>query len=80
MIIVKTPLRISYVGGGSDLKDFYTVTPGRVISSSINKFIYVIIKKRFDRKIYINYSAPPKSPAGGLKNKSWKRKCTKRLT
>jgi len=56
MIICKTPLRISFVGGGSDLKDHYQHSEGKVISSAIDKYIYVIIKERFDNKIYINYS------------------------
>ncbi len=56
MIISKTPLRISFVGGGSDLKDFYQESEGRVISCTIDKYIYIILKKRYDNKIYINYS------------------------
>lgn len=56
MLIVRTPLRISFVGGGSDLPAFYKNTPGMVISSAIDKFVYVIVKGRFDDKIYINYS------------------------
>ena len=56
MIISKTPLRISFVGGGSDLKDYYKQSDGKVLSATIDKFIYVILKKRFDNKIYINYS------------------------
>ena len=56
MIIVRTPLRISFVGGGSDLKAFYEKKDGMVLSSAIDKFVYVIVKERFDDKIYINYS------------------------
>jgi len=56
MIIVKTPLRISFVGGGSDMRDFYSRHDGSVISSAIDKFVYAIIKQRFDDMIYINYS------------------------
>ena len=56
MIISKTPLRISFAGGGSDLPSYYSQEPGKVISTSINKYVYVIIKKRFDDMIYINYS------------------------
>ncbi|MFA5062272.1 MAG: GHMP kinase [Patescibacteria group bacterium] len=43
MIIVRAPLRISFVGGGTDLPDFYHKYPGRVISTTINKFIYLSI-------------------------------------
>ena len=56
MIIVRTPLRLSFVGGGSDLKAFYERMDGAVVSSAIDKFVYVIVKERFDDKIYINYS------------------------
>lgn len=43
MIIVKAPLRISFVGGGSDLPDFYKTHPGKVISATIDKYVYVVI-------------------------------------
>ncbi len=56
MIVVKTPLRISFVGGGSDLKSFYSRSPGQVICTAIDKFVYAIVKERFDDLIYINYS------------------------
>ena len=56
MIVVKTPLRLSFVGGGSDLKVFYEQSDGMVISSTIDKYVFVIVKERFDEKIYINYS------------------------
>jgi D-glycero-alpha-D-manno-heptose-7-phosphate kinase len=56
MIVVRTPLRLSFVGGGSDIKAFYSRHNGHVISSAIDKFVYIIIKERFDDKIYINYS------------------------
>jgi D-glycero-alpha-D-manno-heptose-7-phosphate kinase len=56
MIISQTPLRISFVGGGTDLRSFYQLEDGMVISTAIDKYVYVIIKERFDDKIYINYS------------------------
>ncbi len=56
MIISQTPLRISFVGGGTDLKSFYHQEDGMVLSSAIDKYVYVIVKERFDDKIYINYS------------------------
>jgi len=55
MIICQTPLRISFVGGGSDMSSYYEYKPGMVISSSIDKYLFVIIKERFDDMIYINY-------------------------
>lgn len=56
MIISQTPLRISFVGGGTDLEDFWKHTEGKVLSSTIDKYVYVIVKERFDDLIYINYS------------------------
>jgi len=56
MIISQTPLRISFAGGGTDLPSFYQQEEGWIISSAIDKYIFVIIKERFDDKIYINYS------------------------
>jgi len=43
MIITRAPLRISFVGGGTDIKDFYKKYPGRVISSTIDKYVYTTI-------------------------------------
>lgn len=56
MIITQTPLRISFAGGGTDFKDYYVRDGGCVISSAIDKYIYVIIKERFDDRIRIGYS------------------------
>lgn len=56
MIITQTPLRISFLGGGTDFRAFFRQEPGWVISSAIDKYIYVTIKKRFDRKIRVGYS------------------------
>lgn len=56
MVISQTPLRISFVGGGTDLKSFYHLEDGMVVSATIDKYVYIIVKERFDEKIYINYS------------------------
>ncbi|MEZ4713786.1 MAG: hypothetical protein R3A44_41745 [Caldilineaceae bacterium] len=56
MIITKTPLRISLFGGGTDFPGFYREEEGCVLSTAIDKFIYVIIKERYDRKIRVGYS------------------------
>ncbi len=56
MIISKTPLRISFLGGGTDFRGFFHVEDGWVLSSAIDKFIYVIIKQRFDNKIRVGYT------------------------
>ena len=56
MIITQTPLRISLAGGGTDLPDFSREYGGCVVSTAIDKYIYVIVKARFDRKIRVGYS------------------------
>ena len=56
MIISKTPLRMSFVGGGSDLPSFYREHGGAVISSAINAFVYIIIKEKFEEGIRLSYS------------------------
>lgn len=56
MIIVQTPLRISFFGGGTDFPDFFRKEGGCVLSSAIDKYIFVTIKKRFDRKLRIGYT------------------------
>ncbi len=56
MIIVQTPLRISLSGGGTDLREYYKIDGGCVISTAIDKYTFVIVKERFDDKIYVDYS------------------------
>ena len=48
MIISKTPLRISFVGGGTDLPSYYKTGYGAVVNAAIDKYIYVIVKDSFD--------------------------------
>lgn len=56
MIITQTPLRISLAGGGTDFADYYKSHGGAVISSAIDKYIYVVIKERFDNNIRVGYT------------------------
>ena len=57
MLITKTPFRISFVGGGTDLKEFYGKYGGAVLSTSIDKYIYLSMHKYFhDNKHLIKYS------------------------
>lgn len=56
MIIARTPLRISFAGGGSDLPAFYKHEPGAVLSTAINKYIYITVNRKFDGKIRASYS------------------------
>jgi D-glycero-alpha-D-manno-heptose-7-phosphate kinase len=56
MIISRTPLRISLVGGGTDFKDFYQEEPGAVVSTAIDKYMYVTVNRRFEPSIRISYT------------------------
>jgi D-glycero-alpha-D-manno-heptose-7-phosphate kinase len=56
MIVTQTPLRIGLVGGGTDLPTYYREHGGRVLNAAIDKYVYVIVKQRFDDDIYVNYS------------------------
>lgn len=55
MIISKTPFRMSFVGGGSDLPAFYREETGAVLSTSIDKYMYICVNRKFENKIRINY-------------------------
>ena len=56
MIITRTPLRISFTGGGTDLSDYYRINGGAVVSMAINKYIYVTVNRKFDNNIRVSYS------------------------
>ena len=56
MLLSKTPLRISFVGGGSDYFNNKSNVKGRVISVSINKYLYVTLNKRYNNQIRAAYS------------------------
>ncbi len=56
MIISRTPLRMSFVGGGSDLPVFYRRFGGAVVSTAINQFVYITVNPKFDEKIRVSYS------------------------
>src|SRR5437870_12822693 len=56
MIISQTPLRMSFVGGGSDLPVFYRRFGGAVVSTAINPSVYITVNKKFDHRIRVSYS------------------------
>ena len=56
MIISKTPFRISFAGGGSDLSAYYRLKPGAVTSTTIDKYMYVALNKRFEDTIRVSYT------------------------
>lgn len=57
MILTRTPFRISFAGGGSDIEKFYTQHEGCVLSTAINKYMYISINPNFNiSKTIIKYS------------------------
>ena len=56
MIISRTPLRISFFGGGTDLSEFYKLEGGAVLSTAIDKYIFATVNKKFDDHIRVSYS------------------------
>lgn len=56
MIISRTPLRVSFTGGGSDMPVFYQKFGGAVLSTAINKYVYVNVNRKFDNGIRVSYS------------------------
>jgi D-glycero-alpha-D-manno-heptose-7-phosphate kinase len=56
MIISRTPLRMSFVGGGSDLPAFYRQHGGAVLSTAIDRYVYVSVNPKFDGGIRLAYS------------------------
>jgi len=56
MIISQTPFRMSFAGGGSDLPAYYRRHGGAVLSTAIDKFVYVTVSKKFDASLRVSYS------------------------
>jgi len=56
MIISRTPFRVSFCGGGSDMRGFYRRAPGAVVSMTIDRYMYIMIHPYFHDKIRIKYS------------------------
>ena len=56
MVISRTPLRVSFVGGGSDLVSFSSKHGGAVVSTAIDKYVYVVVTERFEDDIRVSYS------------------------
>ena len=56
MIITQTPLRISFLGGNTDFPDYFLNYGGLVFTTTIDKYIYCIVKERFDDLIIVNYT------------------------
>lgn len=56
MIISKTPCRLSFAGGGSDIESYYRRHGGAVVSVTIDKYVYLTLQQKFDESIRIGYS------------------------
>ena len=68
MLIARTPVRISFGGGGTDLAAYYQQFGGMVVSASINKYIYGIVTKNFDTTFQVisaDYRTILKMPTDG---------------
>ena len=57
MIIVRSPLRITLGGGGTDLPSYYRKYGGFLIAGSINKYVYISINTPFENKVLLKYSS-----------------------
>jgi D-glycero-alpha-D-manno-heptose-7-phosphate kinase len=59
IVVTRTPLRVSFAGGGTDLPEFYEVEEGAVLSAAVDKYVYVTVKRHselFNEPIRLNYS------------------------
>lgn len=59
IVVTRTPLRVSFAGGGTDLPEFYEIEEGAVLSAAVDKYVYVTVKRHseiFNEPIRINYS------------------------
>lgn len=56
MIISRTPLRVSFLGGGSDLPSYYRRHGGAVLSTAIDKSVYITVSRKFDDAVRVSYS------------------------
>jgi D-glycero-alpha-D-manno-heptose-7-phosphate kinase len=63
MIVSSTPLRVSFVGGGTDIPDYYQSNGGgAVVNAAIDKYVYVIVNKKFDGQVRVSYSKTENVP------------------
>ena len=55
MIVSRTPLRLPLGGGGTDLPSYYSKYGGSLVSVAINKYVFVVVNKRFENTIKASY-------------------------
>ncbi len=56
MIITRTPFRVSLGGGGTDLPSYYSRYGGFIVGAAINRYVYVMLNRRFEDSIRVSYS------------------------
>lgn len=82
MVVTRTPLRVSFAGGGTDLPDFYEREEGAVFSSAVDKYVYVTVKRHselFNEPIRLNYSRTEQVNSIGEIENNIARECIKLL-
>jgi D-glycero-alpha-D-manno-heptose-7-phosphate kinase len=82
IVVTRTPLRVSFAGGGTDLPDFYELEGGAVLSAAVDRYVYVTVKRHselFNEPIRLNYSHTEQvNTVGEIKN-NIARECLKFL-
>ena len=82
IVTTATPLRVSFIGGGTDLESYYSLQDGNVLSTTINRYVYVTVKRHsglFNEKYRLNYSSTEiKKNLNSIKN-NITRECLKYL-
>jgi D-glycero-alpha-D-manno-heptose-7-phosphate kinase len=79
MIVSKTPLRVSLLGGGTDFPDHFRVHGGAILSLAINKYIYVVVNERYHDDIVMNYSQKERVHEVGELKHDLARECLKKV-
>ncbi|HET6605903.1 MAG TPA: kinase [Rhodopila sp.] len=82
VIVTRTPLRISFAGGGTDLPEFYEREEGAVLSAAVDKYVYVTVKRHselFNEPIRLNYSRTEQVNSIGEIENNIARECLKFL-
>lgn len=65
-VITRTPFRISFIGAGSDMPGFYNKSVGAAVNATIDKYMYILIHRTFDKTYKIRYSK--EEEAGAIKD------------
>ena len=82
IVVTRTPLRVSFAGGGTDLPDFYEIEDGAVLSAAVDKYVYVTVKRHsalFNEPIRLNYSRTEQVNAIGEIQNNIARECLRFL-